>query len=70
MATLRDYIEKFNEGEIDFVKIFGGWENFIKVVETKGLTDELVIIEDLHHKCQSSFFLLFLQILHHYRHLP
>jgi hypothetical protein len=61
MATLRNYIEKFNEGEIDFVKIFGGWENFIKVVETKGLTDELVIIEDSAPAVENYLILYFLR---------
>jgi hypothetical protein len=37
MATLRDYIKQFNEGEIEIVKLFGGRENFLRVVEMKGM---------------------------------
>lgn len=61
MATLRDYIKQFNDGEIDFVKVFGGWENFLKVVEMKGLTDELVIIEDSEASVENYLILFFLR---------
>ena len=37
MASLRDYIKQFNEGEIEIVKLFGGSENFLRVVEMKGM---------------------------------
>lgn len=61
MATLRYYIEQFNDGETDFVKVFGGWENFLKVVEMKGLTDELVTPEDSYPAIQNYLILYFLR---------
>lgn len=61
MATLRDYIEQFNEGEISVVKVFGGWENFLKVVEMKGLMDEVKTPEDSDHSVENYLINYFLR---------
>lgn len=46
MASIQKYIDEFNSGETYFFKVFGGFQNFLKIVERQGLMDQIATVED------------------------